>query len=244
MSQTVSPSSPGPSAVSPSKPQAKAARGTSIFPTARVARIIKADRDVDICSKEATFLISVATEIFLKRLTDEAYTNAKLDKRKNVLYKDLSRAVQQNEYLEFLKDAIPTPVALSTALEARQQKSQQRQLEEEMILEGTLQQDDEDEQEEEEEEEEDEDEDEDEDEQEQEQEREDEDAAEEEATDDHADQDRAEEQDVPADDHSTRAVRVKTSSKKSAPKKSKSRSKFTDSQDDVQMLNDTDQDDQ
>ncbi|CDW97953.1 hypothetical protein [Sporisorium scitamineum] len=97
MSQPESPSSPGPSTTSPSKSSSKSQRGVSIFPTARVARIIKADRDVDICSKEATFLISVATEIFVKKLTDEAYANAKLDKRKHVFYKDLSRAVQQNE---------------------------------------------------------------------------------------------------------------------------------------------------
>ncbi|GAC92995.1 hypothetical protein PHSY_000555 [Pseudozyma hubeiensis SY62] len=148
MSQPGSPTTPEPSSstVSPSK-SSKPQRGTSIFPTARVSRIIKADRDVDICSKEATFLISIATEIFIKKLTDEAYTNAKLDKRKNVFYKDLSRAVQQNEHLEFLKDAIPTPVALSTALEARENKAQQKQLEEEMILEGTLQDEEEDEEE-------------------------------------------------------------------------------------------------
>ncbi|SPO26281.1 uncharacterized protein UTRI_02557 [Ustilago trichophora] len=115
---------------------------------ARVARIIKADRDVDICSKEATFLISIATEIFVKKLTDEAYTNAKLDKRKHIFYKDLSRAVQTTEYLEFLKDAIPTPVALSVALEARQDKMHQKQTEENMILEGTLQDEDEEDEEE------------------------------------------------------------------------------------------------
>ncbi|KAJ1020694.1 hypothetical protein NDA16_004086 [Ustilago loliicola] len=129
-------------------------RGTSVFPTARVSKIIKADRDVDICSKEATFLISIATEIFIKKLTDQAYTNARLDKRKHIFYKDLSRAVQQTESLEFLKDVIPTPIALSSALQARHGKMQQKQLEENMILEGTLQDEDEEVEEEEEEEEE------------------------------------------------------------------------------------------
>ncbi|GAC71333.1 hypothetical protein L1887_54929 [Cichorium endivia] len=117
-------------------------KGVSVFPVARVQRIIKADRDVDICSKEATFLISIATEIFIRRLTDEAYTNAKLDKRKHVFYKDLSRAVQQTESLEFLRDAIPTAMPLSSALEARQTKLAQKQTEENMILEGTLQDED------------------------------------------------------------------------------------------------------
>ena len=151
MSAPASPSSPGPS-VSPSKSGAKGPTpGVSVFPTARVSRIIKADRDVDICSKEATFLISIATEIFIKKLTDHAYTNAKLDKRKHIFYKDLSRAVQTTDSLEFLKDVIPTPVALSAALDARQDKLAQKQTEENMILEGTLQDEDEEEEEEEEE---------------------------------------------------------------------------------------------
>ncbi|SAM81706.1 related to DPB3-third-largest subunit of DNA polymerase II [Ustilago bromivora] len=142
------PSSPGPSAAAPTTKPTSTNGGTSVFPTARVSKIIKADRDVDICSKEATLLISIATELFLKKLADEAYTNAKLDKHKHIFYKDLSRAVQQIEYLEFLKDAIPTPMALSSALDARQRKLQQKHLEENMILEGTLEDDDEEEEEE------------------------------------------------------------------------------------------------
>lgn len=35
--------------------------GTSLLPIARVAKIIKADQDVQACSKEATFLIGIAT---------------------------------------------------------------------------------------------------------------------------------------------------------------------------------------
>ncbi|PWY99770.1 histone-fold-containing protein [Testicularia cyperi] len=150
MSESFSLVVPGPGeagADTPSKassPQKRQA-GASVLPMARVQRIIKADRDVDICSKEATFLISMATELFIKKLTDEAYTNARLDKRKVVQYKDLSRAVQHNEYLEFLKEAIPTPLSLSNALEARNEKLQQQQTEETMILEGTLQDEDEEE---------------------------------------------------------------------------------------------------
>ncbi|KAN0064615.1 DNA-directed DNA polymerase epsilon, subunit C [Thecaphora frezii] len=113
-------------------------KGTSIFPIARVQRIIKADRDVDICSREATFLISMATELFVKKFTDEAYTNARLDKRKVVGYKDLSKAVQQNDYLDFLKEVVPTPLTLSAALAERQAKQAQVAEMEAAILAGTL----------------------------------------------------------------------------------------------------------
>lgn len=132
-------SAPAAQTATAAKSPVKRQRGVSVLPVARVQRIIKADRDVDICSREATFLISMATELFIKKVTDEAYTNARLDKRKVVQYKDLSRAVQQNEYLEFLKPVVPTAMSLSSALEARKDKLEQRQQEENMILEGTLQ---------------------------------------------------------------------------------------------------------
>ncbi|KAK0187887.1 hypothetical protein F5146DRAFT_732628 [Armillaria mellea] len=41
--------------------------GKSLFPVSRVQKIIKADKDIPIIAKEATFLISLATEEFIKR---------------------------------------------------------------------------------------------------------------------------------------------------------------------------------
>ncbi|EPQ29323.1 uncharacterized protein PFL1_03078 [Pseudozyma flocculosa PF-1] len=104
------------SASKPGSSGTKRQRGTSTLPTARVQRIIKADRDVDICSREATFLISAATELFVKKFVDEAYTNARLDKRKVVSYKDMSKAVQQNDYLDFLKAALAEREAKMTQI--------------------------------------------------------------------------------------------------------------------------------
>lgn len=54
---------------------------------------------MDICSKEATFLISVATvrawhlsqELFVKKFVEEGCTNARLDKRKMVRYDDMGK---------------------------------------------------------------------------------------------------------------------------------------------------------
>lgn len=36
-------------------------KGSSVLPTARVSKIVKSDKDIAICSKEALFLMSVAT---------------------------------------------------------------------------------------------------------------------------------------------------------------------------------------
>lgn len=45
----------------PARVPAERQAGVSAFPAARVAKIIKADADVDMCSKEAVFAISMAT---------------------------------------------------------------------------------------------------------------------------------------------------------------------------------------
>jgi hypothetical protein len=42
-------------------PTATAAPGTSSFPISRVAKIVKADKDIAMCQKEAIFLMSIAT---------------------------------------------------------------------------------------------------------------------------------------------------------------------------------------
>ncbi|WFD07298.1 DNA-directed DNA polymerase [Malassezia vespertilionis] len=96
-------------------------KGTTVFPMARVSKIIKADTAVDICSKEATFLISAATELFVKKFVEEGYTNARLDKRKMIRYNDMARAVQQNGYFDFLQEVVPMPVPLSAALQRREE---------------------------------------------------------------------------------------------------------------------------
>ncbi|KAF9342665.1 hypothetical protein BGX34_007841, partial [Mortierella sp. NVP85] len=93
------------------------AKGISQLPVARVKRIIKEDKDVQIVSNEAVFLISIATEIFLEGFTAKAFNLAKLEKRKTVLYKDLATAVTQYDSLEFLQDVVPKTLPLKDALE-------------------------------------------------------------------------------------------------------------------------------
>ncbi|WFD22189.1 DNA-directed DNA polymerase [Malassezia equina] len=91
-----------------SRPVQPPQKGTTLFPIARVSKIIKADSAVDICSKEATFLISAATELFVKKFAEEGCTNARLDKRKMVRYDDM--------------EIVPTAVPLSVAMKQREER--------------------------------------------------------------------------------------------------------------------------
>ncbi|KAL4402875.1 protein heterodimerization protein [Malassezia pachydermatis] len=100
-----------------SRPVAPPQKGTSVFPMAR------ADSSVDICSKEATFLISVATELFVKKFAEEGCNNARLDKRKMIRYDDMAKAVSQNEYLDFLREVVPTAIPLSVAMKQREERA-------------------------------------------------------------------------------------------------------------------------
>ncbi|WWC64801.1 uncharacterized protein I303_107415 [Kwoniella dejecticola CBS 10117] len=96
--------------------------GTTIFPVSRIKKIIKADKELDNMSSEAVFMISVATEYFIKHFMEEGYTKARLEKRKIVNYKDMAAVVARSEEFDFLKDVIPQPMSLSEALERRKQK--------------------------------------------------------------------------------------------------------------------------
>ncbi|KAM5433484.1 putative DNA-directed DNA polymerase [Microsporum ferrugineum] len=98
-------------------PPAKASRessgeatGHSSLPLARIKRIIRADEDIVQCSTSATFLIAVATEMFVQYLTEQGYNVVRSNNLKNLRYADivsLATAVSRIDNLEFLSDVIP-----------------------------------------------------------------------------------------------------------------------------------------
>ncbi|EZF35608.1 hypothetical protein H109_02668 [Trichophyton interdigitale MR816] len=95
-------------------PPAKASRessgeatGHTSLPLARIKRIIRADEDIVQCSTNATFLIAVATEMFVQYLTEQGYNVVKSNNLKNLRYADIATAVSRIDNLEFLSDVIP-----------------------------------------------------------------------------------------------------------------------------------------
>ncbi|BGP25565.1 DNA polymerase epsilon p12 subunit Dna polymerase epsilon subunit 4 [Rhodotorula toruloides] len=95
------------------------------IPTARVNRIIKADKDVRLCSKEAVFLIAKATEHMIERMSSQAYQTARLSKKgapaKMVKYSDLAKTATHSPEWFYLHEVIPQPIPLSSALTRRQE---------------------------------------------------------------------------------------------------------------------------
>ncbi|KAJ5121307.1 Histone-like transcription factor [Penicillium bovifimosum] len=83
--------------------------GQSALPIARIKKIIQLDEDIAQCSNNATFVIAMATEMFIQYLAEQGHNVAISERkpRKTVQYKDLAAAVSHTDNLEFLADVIP-----------------------------------------------------------------------------------------------------------------------------------------
>ncbi|KAJ5995293.1 hypothetical protein N7481_002270 [Penicillium waksmanii] len=83
--------------------------GQSALPISRIKKIIQLDEDIVQCSSNATFVIAMATEMFIKHLAEQGHNVVKSERkpRKTVQYKDLASAVSHTDNLEFLSDVIP-----------------------------------------------------------------------------------------------------------------------------------------
>ncbi|KAJ5091952.1 hypothetical protein NUU61_006822 [Penicillium alfredii] len=83
--------------------------GQSALPISRIKKIIQLDEDIVQCSNNATFVIAMATEMFIQYLAEQGHNVVKSERkpRKTVQYKDLATAVSHIDNLEFLADVIP-----------------------------------------------------------------------------------------------------------------------------------------
>ncbi|KAK1750968.1 histone-fold-containing protein [Echria macrotheca] len=90
-------------------PPRKEVTGQTLLPLTRVKKIIAVDPDISVCSNNAAFVITLATEMFIQHLATEAQNMAKTERkpRRNIQYKDIANAVAHHDNLEFLEDVVP-----------------------------------------------------------------------------------------------------------------------------------------
>jgi len=81
--------------------------GKTLLPFARVQKIIKADKEIAIVAKDATFLISLATEEFIRRVSEAGSRAASRDNRTMVQLRDLASVVRRIDEFMFLEDILP-----------------------------------------------------------------------------------------------------------------------------------------
>ncbi|KAI1209574.1 histone-fold-containing protein [Annulohypoxylon truncatum] len=93
-------------------PPRKEVTGQTQLPLSRVKKIVAQDQDIGICSNNAAFVITLATEMFIQYLASEGFNMARMERkpRRNIQYKDLASAVAAKENLEFLEDIVPKTV--------------------------------------------------------------------------------------------------------------------------------------
>ncbi|KAH8808866.1 histone-fold-containing protein [Xylogone sp. PMI_703] len=86
--------------------------GHTQLPLSRVKKIIALDNDINQCSNNAAFVITLATELFIQYLAEQAHNVVKSERkpRRNIQYRDLSNAVARHDNLEFLSDVVPRTV--------------------------------------------------------------------------------------------------------------------------------------
>ncbi|KAI1081571.1 hypothetical protein F5B20DRAFT_534443 [Whalleya microplaca] len=93
-------------------PPRKEITGQTQLPLSRVKKIIAQDQDIGICSNNAAFVITLATEMFIQHLASEGLNMVKLERkpRRNIQYKDLAAAISHDGNMEFLEDVVPKTV--------------------------------------------------------------------------------------------------------------------------------------
>ncbi|KAI0632204.1 hypothetical protein C8Q77DRAFT_1124445 [Trametes polyzona] len=81
--------------------------GKSVLPYSRVQKVLKADKELVMVQREATFLISRATEEFIARLAEAAQRLAEREMRTTVQEKDIVATVRRAEEFAFLEELFP-----------------------------------------------------------------------------------------------------------------------------------------
>ncbi|KAF2129343.1 hypothetical protein P153DRAFT_422968 [Dothidotthia symphoricarpi CBS 119687] len=90
----------------------KEVTGHVSLPLARVQKIIQADPERLATSKNASFAIALAAEMFIQHLATTTHNVVKAERkpRRNIQYRDVSAAVGKTDNLEFLVDVVPRTV--------------------------------------------------------------------------------------------------------------------------------------
>ncbi|KAF4617755.1 hypothetical protein D9613_006044 [Agrocybe pediades] len=101
--------------------------GHTLLPATRIENMLKADgitSDISL-SKEGLYVLSVATEEFIKRLIQAGHREASAHRRNQINYTDMATTTRQYQEFMCLNDTIPAPVTLKEALVLRQERERQ-----------------------------------------------------------------------------------------------------------------------
>ncbi|KAF7299035.1 Oxoglutarate 3-dioxygenase [Mycena indigotica] len=115
------------------------ARGETCLPSSRIQNIVKAHGALGslALSREAMFVLSVATEEFIGRLALQGSLNVTRQARHSFEYWDMATAVHDGAEFSFLMDTIPLPVTAQEAMELREERRKELIANDPALLEST-----------------------------------------------------------------------------------------------------------
>ncbi|KAI6015506.1 hypothetical protein BKA83DRAFT_4232946 [Pisolithus microcarpus] len=108
--------------------------GKSVLPFSRVQKIIKVDKDLPMVARDATFLISMATEEFIKRLAQASQKVAEREKRSTVQQRDVATVTRRADEFFFLDEIISGPQPATTKRKPKALQEEQSVLEAPTLL--------------------------------------------------------------------------------------------------------------
>ncbi|KAI0648082.1 hypothetical protein C8Q79DRAFT_551981 [Trametes meyenii] len=98
--------------------------GHTLVPQDKLDNILQAEGAGAHMSKEAVFMLSVATEEFIKKLAEAGYRQTTSENRQHVQYRDLATLTQRHEF-KFLDDTVPIPMSITEAMTLRAAKERE-----------------------------------------------------------------------------------------------------------------------
>ncbi|KAI0661910.1 hypothetical protein C8Q70DRAFT_1043164 [Cubamyces menziesii] len=99
--------------------------GQTLLPQDKVDNILQAEGAGPHMSKEAVFMLSVATEEFIKKLAEAGYRQTLSENRQHVQYRDMANLTEQRSEYKFLEDTIPRPISIREAMALRAAKERE-----------------------------------------------------------------------------------------------------------------------
>ncbi|KAH9891621.1 hypothetical protein C8Q73DRAFT_80275 [Cubamyces lactineus] len=99
--------------------------GQTLLPQDKVDNILQAEGAGPHMSKEAVFMLSIATEEFIKKLAEAGYKQTISENRQHVQYRDMAILAQQRSEYKFLEDTIPRPICIKEAMALRSAKERE-----------------------------------------------------------------------------------------------------------------------
>ncbi|KAI0354936.1 hypothetical protein OH77DRAFT_1425537 [Trametes cingulata] len=109
------------------------APGHTLVPQDKLDNILQAEGAGPHMSKEAVYMLSIATEEFIKKLAEAGYRKTVSENRQHIQYRDLANVTAQQSAFKFLQDTIPQPISIVEAM-ARRAAKEREQLEDDPAI--------------------------------------------------------------------------------------------------------------